>query len=209
MERFEDLARSAASASKPSPFDSLADFNDVEPTVAKEPEKKKRSTSMFDLAEPAASASCAPPSPVDPEKHKEPAMPVVTADQEALIRNILRIAEEPRGADPRLASSVWSSNDAGVTASDVATSSIEHTRLPVAEAADRVVPKSPSAVASEAGNERWSSGWYEGSYWRANSQRYGKRAGKKSAFFTARQHALNQGLYMRKWDGENQWRKNE
>ena len=53
MERFEDLARSAASsAGKPSPFDSLDDFNDVEPIVAKEPQKKspKLSTSMFPVS---------------------------------------------------------------------------------------------------------------------------------------------------------------
>ena len=43
MDRFEKLARNAAAARKPSPFDKLDDFNDVElkPIAAKEQENKK------------------------------------------------------------------------------------------------------------------------------------------------------------------------
>ena len=199
MERFENLARSAASAGKPSPFDSLDDFNDVEPMVAKEPENKrlKRATSFLDLVEPDGSESYVPPNPSDPADQKEPAM---SAEAEVLVRNVLRLAEHHTGADPTLASNVSSS-------SDVATSSSEYPVRLTAKSPSvaPVVAKSPSA--SEADN--WHSGWYEGSYWRANTQRYGKRGGKKSAFFTARKHAMNLGLDMKKWDRENQWLKKQ
>ena len=53
---------------------------------------------------------------------------------------------------------------------------------------------------------QWNSGWYEGSYWRHGTERYGKRNGLKSEFHTARRHAMNMGFDMRQWDKDNQWR---
>ena len=56
----------------------------------------------------------------------------------------------------------------------------------------------------------WSqSGWVDGSYWRAGAQRFGKRAGKKAAYYSARAHAQNLGLDMKEWDRENRWRINQ
>ncbi len=44
-----------------------------------------------------------------------------------------------------------------------------------------------------AASASWKSGWYDGSYWRSNKQRYGKRGGKNAAYCTARCHAQNMG----------------
>ena len=79
-----------------------------------------------------------------------------------------------------------------------------------AEAVDRDAPTPPPvavAWAEQNGErEQWNSGWYEGSYWRHGTERYGKRSGLKGEFFTARRHAMNMGFDMKQWDRDNQWR---
>ena len=93
MDRFQELARNAAAARKPSAFENLDDFNDVElkPIAATEQanKKMKTTTQMSQLAESAPDSPCVPTNPSDPHEKVLTALEHMSPEH---VSNLLRDA---------------------------------------------------------------------------------------------------------------------